>query len=176
MAKHCKKELEKSSLPGSDKSPAVHNISPPETSYKLLHQTIEHRCESLMAEYDGSFHCLNPQETYVDRFFQADAVRLSLEREGPPSTNTCRLEAQSLAQQISTLHQKLNHLLSQQESLIFWGWRNKTEIQKQDVLLAVWPDMASTHRPDVRFTSTTECRFSSSSKVLWTPLRDVPPS
>jgi hypothetical protein len=105
--------------------------------------------EAVNAEFDEIFHYYHPQETEVDRSFQAVAAEFKASGGGPKSIEICRNESQSLVQQIENLHKTLERVVVRHEVLIRSRWHKKTRAQKTEVLLAAEPDMPKMHRPDI---------------------------
>ncbi|KAF9696657.1 hypothetical protein EKO04_005367 [Ascochyta lentis] len=133
---------------------AVSNSSPTpqETRTSKLDRLIEecdHDKEALLVEYDELLHYFNPQETAVDRLFQAAAGELSANGEQPPHIEECRHISQSIVQEIMRLFEFLNTILLHHEALIRTRWLKTSRIHRQRILLAAWPDMAKGHRADI---------------------------
>jgi hypothetical protein len=105
--------------------------------------------ESLMVQYDEHMHYWEPQETSVDRLLQKAAAAKSVQGEGPPNISRCRRVSRSLVIEIMDLFQSLNLLVLHHEALIRTRWRKKSRAQKEEILLAAWPNMARVHRPDM---------------------------
>lgn len=70
---------------------------------------------------------------------------------GFPTPEEVRAEAQQGATQIFDTWRILNKIVERHESTIRKRWLKKTKDQRKRILLASWPHMPETHRPDFQF-------------------------
>lgn len=146
LMEYVMQHLNTSSLESLVRDPADSNLTSEERRMK---KELRHAIEAVNAEYDELFHYNDPQETDIDRVFQAVAAEFKARGGGPTPIDICRDESQSLVQHIADLHKVLERMVVRHEVLIRSRWRKKTRAQKTEVLLAAEPDIPKTHRPDI---------------------------
>lgn len=114
-----------------------------------VNATLDRKLERHQVEYGEHNHYFHPRETEIDRHFKSAAADLLANGKGPPPIDTCRHNSHSLVQEIMGLQNRLKLLLVQHKDLICAKWNSMSNSQKQKVLLAAWPQMPATHRPDI---------------------------
>lgn len=91
---------------------------------------------------DASSFYSNPQN-----FFNSLGPNLPRPKSFPTAKNV-RQEARDRSENIFTDWTTLHKILERHEEVFRKRWMKKTREQRKKILLAAWPNMSSTHRPD----------------------------
>ena len=66
-----------------------------------------------------------------------------------PSPKEVRIEARDLSKLVLDQWQMLNGIITRHENTIRKRWTKKTKEQRRKILLSAWPNMSTSHRPDL---------------------------
>ncbi|KAF9945186.1 hypothetical protein BGZ72_001585 [Mortierella alpina] len=90
---------------------------------------------------------LDPKDD-IQKFFGPHPGQLP-EPAGFPTPAEVRQEARQRVTKIFNDWNLLNHIVQRHEATIQKRWLKKTREQRKSILLRAWPNMATTHRPDL---------------------------
>ncbi|KAF9272569.1 hypothetical protein BGZ68_002299, partial [Mortierella alpina] len=117
---------------------------PPELM-RMLEQAMARNPDT--AQNMGGDRPINPYED-IQAYFSQHAGRLP-QPAGFPTPAEVRREARQRVTKIFKDWNLLNHIVQRHEATIQKRWLKKTREQRKSILLRAWPNMATTHRPDL---------------------------